>query len=290
MPDTREVATYWERIAPLITEYGVRALGAVLFLFLALLISRWIGRAAQRALEKTHVEVTLARFLAMLARWGVLVLAVIACLGMFGVQTTSFAAVIGAAGLALGLALQGALSNIAAGAMLAIFRPFRVGDLVNIAGQFGTIHAIELFTTTLDTFDNRRILIPNGQIFGTIIENFTYHPVRGMDINVGVSYAADMLRTREALLRAARSVPHRAPDMEPDVFPATFADSSVNWTVRTFAPKDKFGDVKLATMHAIQRELAREGIEIPFPHRVVTIIGAGIAPAEDTRSAQAPAM
>lgn len=263
------VETYWDRISPLITEYGVRVLGALAFLLIALYLAGAASRATVRALEKVHTEVTLARFLSNVARVLVMVLAIITCMAIVGIPVTSFAAMLGAAGLAVGFALQGSLSNVAAGAALSITRPFKVGDFVVIAGQTGNVFEIGLFTTSLNTPDNRRIIIPNSQIFGNIIENMTFNPVRRVEIDVGVSYKADMRATRAALLRAAERVEVRVNDPAPTILCMAFADSSVNWRVCVWVPKDKFFDGRQQTFQAIRDSLDESGIEIPFPQRVV---------------------
>jgi small conductance mechanosensitive channel len=186
-------------------------------------------------MAKAQIDETLTRFVGHLVRWLVILLAVLACLGVFGVQTTSFAAVIGAAGLAVGLAFQGTLSNFAAGVMLLVFRPFSVGDVVNAAGVLGKVQAIELFTVAIDTFDNRRIIIPNSSVFGSTIENVSYHPIRRADVDVGTDYTADIDQTRELLLAAAKSVEGGLEDPAPDVFLAGLGASSVDWSVTGFA-------------------------------------------------------
>jgi small conductance mechanosensitive channel len=225
----------------------------------------WVGGVARKALARAKIDETLTKFLSKLARWGVLLLVVLACLSVFGVETTSFAAVIGSAGIAIGLAFQGTLSNFAAGIMLLMFRPFNVGDVINVAGQTGKVNEIELFSTTLDTFDNRRFIIPNGQIFGSTIENITYHSQRRADVALGVSYAADIDRTREVLTQAARSVPGALNDPEPSVILLDLGDSAVHWSVRVWAESDEFGDVKQATTRAVKVALDEAGIEMPYP-------------------------
>ncbi len=251
--------------------YGGPVLLALLMLFVGWIIAGWIGSITQKALQRAKIDETLAKFLTKLSRWGVLLLVVLACLSVFGVETTSFAALIGSAGIAVGLAFQGTLSNFAAGIMLLMFRPFRVSDVVNIAGHTGSIYEISLFTTALDTFDNRRIIIPNGQIFGSTIENITFHPHRRADVAVGVSYDADIDKTREVLMQAAKSVPGGLQDPEPAIWLSDLGDSSVNWSVRVWAKSEDFGDVKQATTRAVKNSLDEAGIDIPYPHMEVRL-------------------
>jgi small conductance mechanosensitive channel len=245
--------------------YGSRTLFVLILMTLAWIASSWSSSAVRLALNRIKFDETLTIFLSKLVRWAILLLVGISCLSYFGVETTGFAAVIGAAGLAIGLAFQGTLSNFAAGAMLLIFRPYKVGDLVNIAGHLGRVNEIELFTTTIDTLDRRRIIVPNSSIYGTVIENITYHPVRRVDVPVGTAYAADLDETRAALERALRSVPTVVSDPPPEVALVELGSSSVNWFVRGFARRDEFGDVKQAIIRAVKIELDRAGISIPFP-------------------------
>ncbi|MBL8747448.1 MAG: mechanosensitive ion channel family protein [Phycisphaerae bacterium] len=265
------VETYWQKISPLVTEYGFRVVGALLFLILALYLAGVASRGARRALERAHVEMTLALFLSRVVRGLVLILAVLTCMSIVGIPVTSFAAMLGAGGLAVGLALQGSLSNIAAGAALSITRPFRVGDLVVVASQRGIVDEIGLFTTIMHTVDNRRLIIPNGQIFGTIIENVTHHPMRRVQVPVGVAYSADIDRTREVLLGAVATVSSRVLDPEPLIVLAGFGDSSVLWEVNVWAKNEDFLAVREGTTRAIKNALDAAGIEIPFPQRVVYV-------------------
>ncbi|MFG0330842.1 MAG: mechanosensitive ion channel family protein [Phycisphaerales bacterium] len=266
---------YWDQIAPVATTWGIRVLGALVFLIVAWIVAAWIGRTTWRAFERAKLDPTLGRFFSNLAKWGVLVLAGLGCLGIFGIETTSFAAVLAAMGLAIGLAMQGTLGNFSAGVMLLIFRPFKVGQYVTIAGESGTIYEIELFSTTLDTPDNRRLIIPNGSVYGQKIENITYHPRRRADIDVGVEYAADIDQTRAVLEAAANSVEGRLDDPAPQVVLNGLGDSSVNWTVRVWAPTPDFLAVKQATVRAVKIALDDAGIGIPFPQLDVHLDRAG---------------
>lgn len=255
----------WQAFSEAAVTYGGRVVVALLVLLAGWIFAGWAGSAARRGLSRAKVDETLARFLSKLTRWAILLLVVLACLSVFGVETTSFAAVIGSAGIAIGLAFQGTLSNFAAGIMLLMFRPFNVGDVINVAGQTGKVNAIELFTCTLDSFDNRRLIIPNGQIFGATIENITYHPHRRADVPVGVDYSADIDRTREVLTQAAQDVPGALEDPAPAVVLLGLGDSAVNWTVFVWAKADEFGEVRQAAIRAVKTALDGAGIGIPFP-------------------------
>ncbi|MEM6798224.1 MAG: mechanosensitive ion channel domain-containing protein [Planctomycetota bacterium] len=252
-------------------EYGMRIALALIILVIAWTLAGWAGSLVDSSLRRLKFDVTLTKFLSRLTRWLVLLLAGLMCLSYFGVETTSFAAVIGAAGLAVGLAFQGTLSNFAAGAMLLLFRPFKVGDAVNVAGQLGIVDEISVFTTTMDTFDNRRIIIPNGEVFGAVIENITHHPIRRVDGDVGVGYAADIDRTRAVLDEVAAAVPGTVSDKEPAVILLGLGASSVDWSVRVWAPTGDYLTVKQALLREIKVRLDAAGIEIPFPQMDVHV-------------------
>lgn len=169
--------SWWQENAPhLIETYLIPTVGVLVFFFIAWLIASFLGRVVGSGMERAKVDKTLSRFVSRGIRWTILLFAILGCLGYFGINVTAFAAVIGAAGLAIGLAFQGSLANVAAGVMLLIFRPFRVDQVVSVAGTLGKVYEIELFTTAIDTFDNRRIIVPNSQIFGSTVENYLIIP------------------------------------------------------------------------------------------------------------------
>ncbi len=248
-----------------IVEYAPPIIGVVLLLVVAYVASGWVGRLVGRLLSKAKVEQTLCRFFGSMARWALMVLALIACLGVFGVETTSFAAVLGAATLAIGLGFQGSLSNLAAGVMLLIFRPFKVGDVVQVSGELGKVAELGLFSTEMDTFDNRRIILPNSGIFGSTVVNFTHHATRRVDIPVGVEYPADLDRTREVLTAAAAGVPKRLEDPPPQIILLKLGNSSVDWQVRVWVKTEDYWDVVDAGTRAVKMALDEAGLGIPFP-------------------------
>ncbi len=247
------------------------ALFVLILLFLAWTISSWISGTIARGLRRIKFDETLTRFISKLVRWIILLLVGLTCLSYFGVETTSFAAVIGAAGLAIGLAFQGTLSNFAAGAMLLIFRPYKVGDIVNVAGNVGKVFEIELFSTSIDTFDNRRFIVPNREIYGSVIENITYHPVRRIEIEVGASYVADIDQTRRVLEQAIDLVEQCVSEPKPAVVLTGLGASSVDWSVRAWAHNDDYGDAKQALIRAVKMQLDQAGIDIPYPHLEVQV-------------------
>lgn len=260
-----------DRFLDILTQYAPKVIGVAIFLVIAYIVAGWVKGLATRSLERAKVEKTLAKFLGNMTRWFLLVLAFIGCLGVFGVETTSFAAIIGGSFLAIGLAFSGTLGNLAAGVMLLIFRPFKIGDVVNVSGEVGKIAEISLFSTEMDTPDNRRIIIPNGAVFGSKIENMTHHPNRRVDVAVGVEYPADIDRTREVLLEAATGVADVLEDPPLAVVLVGLGDSSVDWQVRVWTNTENYWPVRDATTRAVKMSLDQAGIGIPFPQMDVHI-------------------
>lgn len=253
---------------------ALNVLGAIVLLIVTVWLARWAKRITTRSLEQGAVEPTLRKFAANLARYAVLILGGLAVLAAFGINVTSFAAILAAAGFALGLALQGTLGNFSAGAMLLTFRPFKVGDVVSVAGVTAKVVEIELFTTHLDTFDNRRIILPNGEIFGSTIENITFHPTRRVDVDVGTSYDADLRETRAVLERVAREANGVLEDPEPQIYLKELGGSSINWAVRVWVSTEDYWAVRERVTHSIKIALDEAGIGIPYPQMDVHMDGA----------------
>lgn len=249
------------------TDYAVRIVGVLALLVVARIVANWVSRLVMTGLERSNFDETLTKFFGNLARYAILVLAVLACLGVFGVQTTSFAAVIAAAGFAIGLAFQGTLGSFSAGVLLLTFRPFRVGDYVKLGGEEGTIEEIGLFVTTLNTLDNRRIIVPNSEAAGGTIENMTAHPHRRVDVNVGTEYPADLREARAALQTVIDGEPARV-DVEAEdshVYLLELGESSINWQVRVWVKPEDYWDVRERVTEGAKDALDRAGIGIPFP-------------------------
>jgi small conductance mechanosensitive channel len=249
-----------ETFSDLLVHYGTRTVGVLVLLLVAWQLAGWVYRLVAANLGRTRLDPTLVRFAARLAWWGILLLAVLASLSVFGVETTSFAALIGAIGLTIGLALQGMLGHVAAGIMLVLYRPYKVGDLITVLGQMGRVHEIDLFTTTLDTLDNRRLIIPNGAIFGSTIDNTTYHPHRRVEVRVTVPATAEMERTRDVLLAAARSVSGRLENPAPTVEFQNVSPAGVEWSVFVWAATSALGEVRQSALVGIKGALEKVGI------------------------------
>lgn len=258
-----------------------RAIVALVFLIVGWWGARKVESIAERALTRMKIDMMLVRFTANIVRWGILTLVIIASLGAIGIKTTSFAAVLGAAGIAIGLACQGVLGSLAAGVLLLVLRPFKVGDFVRAGGETGTVVEVGLFTTLLNTPDNRRLIVQNKNVFGGNIENITHHPRRRADIPVGVTYDADIDQTRAVLEEAARATPGGLEDPAPVVWLDSLGDSAVNWSVRVWAPTSDFGAVRQALIRSIKTHLDRAGLSIPYPQMDVHLPGPAAEPASE---------
>jgi small conductance mechanosensitive channel len=245
-----------------VARFAPSVIGAMVFFIIAWIASGILSRWLSRALARARVEITIAKFLATLLRWSLIALSAVACLGMFGVNIAAFAAVLGAVGLAIGLALQGSLSNLAAGVMLLLFRPFKVGDAISVAGQSGIVDEIELFSTRLDTPDNRRIIIPNATAFNAIVENTSHHENRRVDVVLGVAYSSDIPTTRRALTAALDSIPEVLDDPASVVVLVRFGKSAIEWQVGAWCKRSDVGTVQQAVMQTVQDQLTRAGIQL----------------------------
>lgn len=251
----------------LLLKVIVPATTAILLLivtyFAARLVSRWIANFICN-----RVDQTLGRFAGKVAFYAIMTLVGMSILQSYKFDVTSFAAVIAAAGFAIGLAFQGTLSNFSSGILLLVFRPFKVGDMINAAGVMGTVNEIDLFTTTLDTPDNRRLIVPNSSIAGATIENVTYHKHRRVDVAVGVAYAANIEVTRQVLTACAESLGDKVVSGEGrgyQILLTNLGAHAVEWTVRVWANSADFFVVKEALTSEIKRQLDAHGLEIPFP-------------------------
>ncbi|MEM7228682.1 MAG: mechanosensitive ion channel family protein [Planctomycetota bacterium] len=262
---------WFESMIPTFTAWGVKIAGVLVLLLITWIVSRWAARATRKALTKANLETTLVRFFAKLTKWGVMLIGIIGCLNIFGFDATSFAAILAAMGFAIGLAFQGALSNFAAGIMLLVFRPFKVGDVVTVAGNTGKVFEIELFTTALDTPDNKRIIVPNSEIFGAVIENYSHHNTRRVDVAVGVDYPADIDQTRAVLATAIDMTDGILSDPAPAIVLTTLGDSAVNWAVRAWVRTEDYWAVMEELTRSVKMKLDDASIGIPYPQMDVHV-------------------
>ena len=265
----------------LVEVWGLRLFTAALILLLGIWGVRLLAKAMERALERAGVDPMLRKFLYNIARFGGTVVVGVAALTQLGVPPASLLAVLGAAGLAVGLALRDSLSNFASGVMLILLRPFRVGDFVQIAGLEGVIEQVNIFQTQLRTVDNRVIVLPNSQITTAPIVNFTGRPTRRLDLVVGVGYGDDLAEARAALLHVATANPRVLEDPATDVLVSAFGESSVNLTLRAWVPTSEVLVARSELLEAIHQELRRRGLSIPYPQRDLHVYHHGTARGPD---------
>lgn len=264
-------------VPPALVGAVVPAITALLLLIVGYMVAKFLSRIAGAPIRK-RVDETLGRFVSKIVFYGLMTCVLLAVLGSFGIPVTSFAAILGAAGFAVGLAFQGTLSNFAAGVLLLVFRPFKVGDVVNAAGVTAKVTELDLFTTVLDTFDNRRIIVPNSAIASGTIETITHHSERRVDIGVGVDYAASIDATRQALNEAVESIGDlvvQGDGRGHAVVLLDLGDSSVNWSVRAWSRGDDFGATKEALTQAVKEKLEAANIGIPYPTMDVNLTNQG---------------
>ncbi|MBL8763253.1 MAG: mechanosensitive ion channel [Phycisphaerae bacterium] len=254
-------------------EKGPGIVAALLMMLAAWVLAGWARRLILNALLRAHFDLTLSKFFANLSKWSILAFAVVACLGTFGVNTTSFAAVFGAAGLAVGLALQGNLGNLASGVLILVFRPFKIGDSVIVAGQAGVVDGIDMFTTNLDTPDNRRIIVPNGSIFGGVIENQTRHPKRRVDVAIPVAGTIGLDDAEGIFRGVVEEVCRATPGALSEPAPNVVLDSvnPVTWTIHIWADTPRFGAVKVALLRGVKAAVDANRLAPPGPNMDVRI-------------------
>lgn len=250
------------------TEYGLKIIGAILIWIVGSWIIKRIMKLLTRAMERVDYDISLQKFLRSLISWGLKILLVIAILSNLGIETTSFAAILAAAGLAIGLALQGSLSNFAGGVLILIFKPFKVGDFIGAQGESGTVKVIDIFTTQILTPNNILVILPNGSLSNGNITNYTAEPTRRFMLTIGVSYDSDLKLTRKVLNDVLAANKRVLLDPAPLVAVSELADSSVNFTVRGSVLMDEYWEVYFETVESIKEALDTAGIEIPYPHLV----------------------
>ncbi|NNK71925.1 MAG: mechanosensitive ion channel [Flavobacteriaceae bacterium] len=258
-----------EKLVNFGSEYGVKILGAILIWIVGSWIIKRIMKMTKKVMNKANYEESLQKFLVNLLGWVFKILLILAILAKLGVETTSFAAVLAAAGLAVGLALQGSLANFAGGVLLMIFKPIKVGDLIQAQGELGVVKEIEIFTTKLITPGNKLAIIPNGALSNGNILNYSAEGKLRVDLTIGVSYDSDIKQTKEVLMNVLASNPKVLQDPAPTVNVSELADSSINFAVRPWSTVADYWDVYFGTTEECKKALDAAGIEIPFPHHVL---------------------
>jgi small conductance mechanosensitive channel len=257
------------QIQEMVALYGVKVLAAIAILVLGRWAAKLLRRLLKKAMERSGTDATIQGFVANIVYVAMLVFVVIAALGQLGIQTTSFIAILGAAGLAIGLALQGSLSNFAAGFLMIIFRPFNVGDFIEGAGVAGTVEQIQIFNTILRTGDNKVIIVPNAKLGEDNIVNYSTKETRRVDLVVGVGYEDDLAKVKSVLSDIIAKEDRVLADPEPLVAVSELADSSVNLVVRVWVKSSDYWAVTFAMNETIKLRFDQEGISIPYPQQDV---------------------
>lgn len=264
-----DTAQLQEQAVALVTTWGLRVVGAIAFLAVGWAAARWLARTARRLLLRSRADDTLVPFLSGLVYWLALGFVIIAVLGIFGIPTASLVALLGAIGLAVGLALQGTLSSFAAGVLLLVFRFFRVGDVVEVAGTTGAVREVGIFSTVLDTPDNVQVIVPNSEIFGGVIRNFHGNDTRRIDLVVGVGYDDDLQVAQETMERVLAEHDGVLEDLEPVVAVDELGGSSVNFVVRPWVRTPDYWRVRRELTRRLKEALEAAGCDIPYPQRDV---------------------
>lgn len=263
-----QLQSYLDKGLDLIIEYSPKVITALIILLIGLWLIKIITKYARKMMRKRDMDETLQKFLGDLLNWTLKALLFVTVISQLGVATSSFVAILGAAGLAVGLALQGSLANFAGGVLIMIFKPFKVGDLIEAQGEIGVVKEIQIFVTKLLTPGNKLAIIPNGTLSNGNIVNYTEEGKLRVDLTFGVAYDTDIKQTKDVLMNVLTSNEKVLKDPAPAVTVSELADSSVNFAVRPWAKPEHYWDVYFETTENVKNALDASGIEIPYPHAV----------------------
>ncbi len=255
--------------------FGIDLVLALLIFFIGRFAIRMLVRMIRKGMQKNNVEKTLETFVCNLVNSALLIVVIIAAIGQVGIQTTSFIAIFGAAGLAIGLALQGSLSNFASGVLIVLFRPYKVGDFVEAAGIAGVVEQVQIMTTIFKTGDNKQVIVPNSQIMDSIITNYSANDTRRVDMVIGVSYDDDIDKVRKTLEEIIAADDRVLQDPVPKIAVSELADSSVNFIVRPWVATADYWPVMWEMTEAIKKRFDKDSISFPFPQQDVHLYKAG---------------
>jgi small conductance mechanosensitive channel len=264
-------AEVWTMVQTTGVDLGINLATAIVIFFVGKWIVSLVVKGMLKAMQKGDMDITLRRFVANLARMLLMLFVIIAAIHQLGIQTASLIALLGAAGLAVGLALQGSLSNLAAGVLIVLFRPYKVGDWIEGGGVSGAVEEVQILTTVLKTGDNKRVIIPNSQIMGTTITNYSANETRRVDLVVGVSYGDDLDKVRTELEGLVAADERILKDPTVTIAVSELADSSVNFVLRPWVKTADYWGVYFDLTEAIKKRFDEVGISIPFPQRDVHI-------------------
>lgn len=265
-------AALYEQFQTVGIGFGIKVIAAIVIFFVGRVVARLVTKGIRRLMESQKVDKILEAFVSNLVYWALMTFVIIAAISQVGIQTTSLIAIIGAAGLAVGLALQGSLANFAAGVLIVMFRPYKVGDWVEAAGVAGSVVQVQILTTILKTGDNKQIIIPNGQIMGSIITNYSANDTRRVDLVIGVSYDDDIDKARSTIQELVDADDRILKDPTCLIAVSELADSSVNLVVRPWVKTADYWAVKFDLTEAIKKKFDKEDITFPFPQQDVHLI------------------
>jgi small conductance mechanosensitive channel len=260
-----------EKMMEWLAMYGMRIVGALLILLIGIWAAKMVRKVIEKMMERSKVEPMLVSFVCSLAYCAMVVFVVIAALEKLDVKTTSFIAILGAAGLAVGLALQGSLANFASGVLIIIFKPFKIGDFIEAAGVKGVVREMHIFTTTVSSPDNKKVIIPNAKLTDDNITNYSANDKRRVDLTAGISYGDDIDKARASIRAVLAENPKILKDPAPQVSVIEMGDSSVNFVVRPWTKTETYWDVYFEVTEGIKKRFDADGISIPFPQRDVHI-------------------
>jgi len=260
-----------ETAQELLTKFGMKIIAAILIFVIGRWVAKLIKKVLQKTMERTKVDAAIIGFTCSMVHAAVMIFVILAALGQVGVQTTSFIAVLGAAGLAVGLALQGSLANFASGVLILLFRPFKVGDFIEAGGATGVVKEIHIFTTTITTVDNKREIVPNAKVMGDNITNYSAEGTRRLDLVGSISYGDSIDTAKAALLDEIKKNELVLKDPAPFVGVLSMSDSSIDLAVRPWVKSADYWDAFFALNEAIKKRIEAEGMCIPFPQRDVHV-------------------
>ncbi len=266
-----DISTYWDQLLAIVTEYAPKVLGALAVLIIGLWIIGFVIKGFRKLIEKKHIDESLRPFLTTMVAFLLKALLFISVAGMLGIATTSFVAILGAMGLAVGLALQGSLGNFAGGVLILLFKPFKVGDLIEAQGAFGFVKEISVFVTKLETFQNKTEIIPNGPLAGGNVTNFSTKGNVRCDIPFAIRYDGDVNKAQEIVMAILENSPLVLQDPAPSVYVTELTENNVQFLALPFSTVENYWDVFWGLRGEIKNKLGDAGFEAPYPQRVVTM-------------------
>jgi len=253
-------------------DFGIRLIAAIAIFFIGRIVVRFVTNGIRKVMESQKVDKILESFVNNLVYWTLMTVVIIAAINQIGIQTTSLIAIMGAAGLAVGLAMQGSLANFSAGVLIIMCRPYRVGDYIEAAGVAGSVVQVQIFTTILKTVDNKQVIIPNGQIMGSVITNYSSNETRRVDLVIGIGYDYDIDEARDTIQALVDADDRILKDPACPIAVAELADSSVNIAVRPWVKTADYSAVRFGLTEAVKKRFDKEGISFPFPQQDVHLI------------------